>query len=343
MAKVTVLRREEIASKTGLDRYADNVEACLRNTISEYNEISFNISNHRGLGYLFVNGFLRPLFSCLKIRSEDVTVHATDELCGVFFPWTRGKKILTVHHVIGKGEYGGRLYYHVWNSVTKVAIRNSDVVIAASFPTRDAVIDHFGVDENKVVVMTSPLDPQYKVLESIKKEKMIGCVGTLIPRKNIVDSITAFDKFVSMPGMGGYELHICGVGPEKDYLESVVEDLGLWNKVRFISGLSEEEIVQFYNRAALIFNTSLHEGLGLVTPEAQICGTPILHLEYADIPEFVTEASISCSDTDDMAEKAYRLMADPDEYDAVVKSGFEHAKAFGEGFNTSLLKVYGLR
>jgi glycosyltransferase involved in cell wall biosynthesis len=69
----------------------------------------------------------------------------------------------------------------------------------------------------------------------------------------------------------------------------------------------------------LVFNTSLLEGTGLVTLEAQRCGTPVLHLNRAHIPEPVTRLSVGCEDPSDMAEKAYALISDPEAYDDLCR------------------------
>ncbi|MDR3282123.1 MAG: glycosyltransferase [Candidatus Methanoplasma sp.] len=343
MTRAVVLKRESSIPKTGLDRYADAVDRCLEAGGVEREEVEFNISMERGLLPLVVGGFIRPLASILRNRSRDVTVHATDELCGIFFPLVRGRKVVTVHHVMKKGEYRGRLYYLAWSFATRVAVWSSDVVLTVSQDAMEDVKRHFNIDADKIAFMTHPPDPQYRVVEGVKKEKVIGCMGSLIARKNMSAALTAFSRLAGLPGMDGYELHICGDGPEKEALEKAAKRLGISGKVRFIASLSEEDMVLFYNRASLIFNTSLHEGLGLVTPEAHRCGTPTLHLRGSRLPEHVVRASVACDDEDDMADRAYALLTDPAEYGVVAAAALEHAESVGDRFAKALLDLYAGR
>ena len=319
-------------NQTGLGKYADSVEKCLENEGMEFDSISFGISLNEGLLNLFVNGFVRPLISVLRNNRRDRTFHATDELCGIFFPLIRGRKILTVHHVIRNGEYRGILYYALWNLVTAMAIKSADRVIAISVPTKKEIIDKFGVDPDKVICVTNRIDDEYSILGSVEKEKMIGCLGMLIPRKNTASVINAFKLLSEHEYMSDYRLEICCKGPEKEKLLRITADLGISDRVRFVSDLSNEEIVRFYNRSALIFNASLHEGIGLVTLEAQRCGTPVLHLKGAEIPEDVTRFSIPCADESDMADKAYGLLTDAERYMELAASSKKYADSFGEGY-----------
>ena len=73
--------------------------------------------------------------------------------------------------------------------------------------------------------------------------------------------------------------------------------------------------------------------------EAQRCGTPVLHLNRAQIPEPVTRLSVGCDDPSDMAEKAYALISDPDAYDDLCKRSKEYADAFGGDFKERYLAL----
>ncbi|MDR2698513.1 MAG: glycosyltransferase [Candidatus Methanoplasma sp.] len=331
MRELTLLRRPpaDTAAVIGIKNYTDGIEACLKKEGIRFDVTPVDMNLGGGYFNLITNGFLRPLRSVLKVRSKDRIFHAADELCGIFFPLIRGKKILTVHHVIKKGEYRGSLYYMFWKTVTAVAIKSSDRVIAISDPTREDVIRTFKADPDKVVSVTSNISRRFRIVEDVEKEKTIGCMGTLIPRKNMSSSITAFRMLTDRPGMSEYVLEICGEGPEKERLLRLAEESGVGGRVRFVSGLSDSDIITFYNRSALVFNTSLREGMGMITIEAQRCGTPVLHLERAEIPREVTRFSVPCADEAEMAERAYGLLTDRAEYERVSRTSKEYADTFG--------------
>lgn len=331
MKSLILLRRPTVGAmtRTGLGKYADTIEKCLIEVGVDYEVIPVNLTVSAGYIRFLKEGLWRPFLSVFKKRKSVEVFHATDELCGVFFPLIKGKKFLTLHHVVKKGEYRGSVYYTIWNIVTTMAIKRADKIIAISTSTKEEIIKKFEVDPDKIVCISNKVDDAFHELDDVKKEDVIGCLGMLIPRKNTSSAIEAFKYLSEKPGMSNYILEICGKGPEKEMLLEMAKKLGIKEKVKFVSDLNDEEIVRFYNRSKLIFNTSLHEGIGLVTLEAQRCGTPVLHLKKAEIPEEVLRYSVECADEFDMSEKAYDLIFNNEKYESVSRSSKEYAYSFG--------------
>ena len=332
MSRLKILRRpsEDISKETSLSRYADKIEGCLGEAGIEFDEIIFNIDASSGYFDLFLRGLIRPFASCIKAGSKKNILLAADELCGIFFPFMRGKKIVAIHHVPDKGEYRGSLYHKMWRYVSKTSLKNADKIVVISEQTKEEVLEMFNIGPEKLVLIKNGADDVFNIREDVKKEKMIGCMGALIQRKNIISTINSFKMLTEYPDMSEYVLEICGKGPERQNLIKAAEDMGIGDRVNFVSDLDKDEMVRFYNRSELIFNTSIHEGMGLVTLEAQRCGVPVLHLEEAKIPREVTKHSIACKDSTEMAEKAYRLLTCKEEYDELSKTSKEYADSFGD-------------
>lgn len=341
MMNVVVIRRprEDSRSKTGLGRYADSIEDNLASSGADYSVVEASITLTRGFFHGLKNGILVPLKQARHLCRGGAIVHATDELCGVFFPFIRGKRILTIHHVVTNAEGRGWTYKVIWNMVTRISVGFADEIIAISPNTADDIRRVFGPKVPIHVIFNKPSD-YYHRDDSIHRERVVGVVAELISRKNVSESIEAFRILVSMDGMGDLRMRICGRGLEKDDLVSMVDEYGLGGKVEFVDGLTDEEMFRFYNSMALLFNTSLHEGVGMVSLEANLCGTPSLCLERADIPSEVTAASVKCEDANDMAQRASELLADPEMYENVSKKSIEAAVRFGEGFSESLNALY---
>ena len=329
MVKAVIFRRpfESESMKTGLGRYADGIQGCLKAEDVEY--IPMDLSLKRGIKGLLIDGMIRPLLHLINCNDKSVTYHATDELCGALFPFVKGRRILTVHHVITDNEWDG-IFSLIWRKLTKYAVKKADTIISISEPTTADLID-IGVDPDKIVTIDNRVDTVFRRLD-IRKSRYIGCMGSLYPRKNMQDSLLAFFELIERPGMDDLELRIVGKGPEEENLRLRSKELGIDDKVSFLKDLDEQELVKFYNESLLIFNTSLHEGFGLVTLEAQACGTPTLHLAHAHIPEVVTRMSIPCESPHDMARKAYDLLNDKCEYNRISKKSEEYVADFNNGY-----------
>ena len=139
---VVVIRRprEDARSKTGLGRYADSIECNLESAGEPFSVVEADITLNQGLLHCLHKGVLTPMGQVRRMcRGKDVTIHATDELCGVFFPLIRGRRILTIHHVVKDDEGRGRLYNAIWRIATRTSIRFADDIIAISPNTAEDV------------------------------------------------------------------------------------------------------------------------------------------------------------------------------------------------------------
>lgn len=335
-SKIIICRRprEEPNRKTGLGRYADMLESCLENV--PYDVVEANVNLSHGIKNFLLNGIIHPIRNARKIDTPDTVFHAADELCSVIFPFIKGKKIMTVHHVSFKrGRFD--LFYYMWVCITKIGMNQSDRIIAISETTRRDLVS-IGCPEDKIEVIVSCIDPKFEK-KDIPKKKGVFCMGQLAPRKNMQDAMRAFIDLSRYEGMEDCTLTFCGDGPDRAELENMATEAGVSDRVKIISGISEDEMVDLYNQNMVVFNTSILEGTGLVTLESQRCGTPVLHLNKAKIPESVTRMSIGCDSPEDMSKKAYELMTDPAKYKDLSERSQEYAVSFGEDFKKRYLTL----
>ena len=107
-------------------------------------------------------------------------------------------------------------------------------------------------------------------------EAFIFALGTLEPRKNLVDCCTLMrvsrghDRRCTSPVAAGWR-----VSPIFD----TVQQLDLDEHVHFLGFVPEDELPLWYNAARLFAFPSLYEGFGLPVLEAMACGTPGDHVE----------------------------------------------------------------
>lgn len=339
MTRIVLLRRDRSTAKnTGVDVYANSIGSLLDENGIEYSEISMVMDLKGGSLNFLVNGLIKPFFSILKaVRKNDV-FHATDDFCCIFFPimWKK-RKIVTFHHVISETDKDNK-HYWFWRVVAKIGIRWADDIIAISSQTKKEIIETYGVDGSRIVVTPNGISKKFVTLD-VDKKKYIGCTSTLMPRKNLHALLKIFKIFKGLPGTEGYTLKICGKGPEKDALMRTASELGIEEDLEILSDLSDDELVTFYNEAMVFANTSLHEGFGNMTLEAQICSTPVVYYRDADIPEEVVRFALPVDTDEEFAHRISDLIADPQMYADAVREGKEYADTFS-GYPKGLLEVY---
>jgi len=74
-------------------------------------------------------------------------------------------------------------------------------------------------------------------------------------------------------------------GEAQEYLEAYAADYGV--EFRIMMGVSDEKLVDLYNRAKALVYAPLLEPFGLVALEAMACGTPVIAVKEAGIRETV--------------------------------------------------------
>lgn len=98
--------------------------------------------------------------------------------------------------------------------------------------------------------------------------KLVGCVGRLVPIKDLPTLLNAFVN------VDGAHLVLVGDGPDRAQLESLSRELGLDDRVHFTGFLSDLQTV--YPELDVVVNSSLNEGTPVALIEAMAAGVPVV-------------------------------------------------------------------
>lgn len=105
-------------------------------------------------------------------------------------------------------------------------------------------------------------------------KKIILYVGRLAQEKGLDRLIFAFRKtLVIHPNT---LLVLIGDGPQKDFLQSLVEDSGIEGKVLFAGRFEDVELAAWYRLGSFFVLVSHHEPFGAVVNEALLAGMPVI-------------------------------------------------------------------
>jgi glycosyltransferase involved in cell wall biosynthesis len=160
------------------------------------------------------------------------------------------------------------------------AAKKARKIIVPSNATKQELIDHLKVPENKIDVIYEAAELRIHDLESISKGygKYFLYVGNAYPHKNLEALIEAFTKLLSEQS----DLKLILVG-EKDYFYKRLEGKNVSDKIIFYGKASDKELVNLYTSAIALVNPSLMEGFGLPVLEAMSLQCLVLS---SDIPAF---------------------------------------------------------
>lgn len=162
-------------------------------------------------------------------------------------------------------------------------IRQMDGIIAtskraASFLDWHSVIVHHGVDVERFVPGTWPMNPPYQ----------IGVFGRIRPSKGTDLLIDALIEV--LPQYPDWSVFFTGLAKDPEYLKAQQEKIqhaGLQQRITFLGDLPSGQIVSQYQRCHLVVAASRQEGFGLTPLEAMACGVPVITSTAGFWPELI--------------------------------------------------------
>jgi glycosyltransferase involved in cell wall biosynthesis len=212
-----------------------------------------------------------------------------------------------------------RLYL---STMTRLSCQRARRVIAVSQATADEIVRLLRVSPARIDVIPHGVEHDRfqpvsaAQLQSFRREKdlperFILYLGTLEPRKNILDLLEAYSRTRAIR----QAVPLVLAGGKGWYYEEIfarVERLGLTDAVRFPGFVPDAEIPLWYNAATVFVYPSLYEGFGLPLLEAMACGTPVIGSATSSIPEVVQGAGllVAPGDVDELCDSLDRVVQD---------------------------------
>ena len=229
-----------------------------------------------------------------------------------------------------------------FDSVAMHGLKRADALISISHFTKETLVGALGCQEGRIHVVYRDVDhgtfrPLPVADDFLKRYgldtrlRYVLYVGSENPRKNLHRLLSAFAIVrEAMP-----EARLIKVGtpeypPQAKALRLEIQRRHLTESVRFLEGVSDQDLVQFYNLADLFVFPSLYEGFGLPPLEAMACGTPVVCSNASSLPEVVGDAALTVDpyDVEALAEAMRRVLSDPDLADDLRRRGLERAAGF---------------
>ena len=147
-------------------------------------------------------------------------------------------------------------------------------------------------------------------------------IGRLIREKGAREILVALSlalRALSPPLARRCRLLIAGSGPQRDFLQSLIGELGLAEHARIVGGMDYMQIHRLHQMADVFVLPSIatpywEEQYGMVLAEAMACGTPIVSTHTGGIPEVVGDAGLLVPqlEPDALCEALVRLIRDED-------------------------------
>jgi len=289
--------------------------------------LSLQVSARPYLNTLFQNApdkVWMPNWNITSVSSETELILTVHDLAIRVLPEVFSQKMRLWHKYIG---------------IDKLLDR-ANTIIAVSESTKKDLIDIYNVDNEKIKVIYSGIDPLFrqnfdnKSIQTVRQkynlpEKYILYLGTIEPRKNIQLLIQAFEKVAIRDKQ--VKLVIAGVnGWLYKQIHQAIDNSPFRDRILRIGFVAVEDKPIVYKLAKVFVYPSLYEGFGFPPLEAMASGTPTIVANNSVFPEIVLNSAYKTSPYDviELSEIIYNILTDNSLYRHYSKQGLERSLDF---------------
>jgi glycosyltransferase involved in cell wall biosynthesis len=205
--------------------------------------------------------------------------------------FSRSETTLSNYSIVGHNTTLDKLLILLGRFIYK----RSELIIAQCNGMETDLVNNFKISHSKIVTINNPIKKsiyEYILHSDIKtetSENYILCVGHLEPVKAYHFAIKAFVKLSDdHPKL---LLKIVGTGSCLGYLQKLVSDLGVTDKVVF-EGF-QPNVIPYYIDAKAVILTSLTEGYPNVIIESIALGTPVVSFDCPNGPADIIQDGIN--------------------------------------------------
>jgi glycosyltransferase involved in cell wall biosynthesis len=230
-----------------------------------------------------------------------------------------------------------RWYYRTF--FRKYASKAARIATVSEYSKAD-ITSQYGTDPGKIDVVYNGANEDYlPVNESVKSEtrkKYTGgrpyffFVGSLHPRKNLVNLFRAFDLYKKTDN---HNTVLLLAGAKKWWtgeIASVYESMEFKNDVIFSGRLETSEMRNVMGSAIALTYVSYFEGFGIPIVEAFRCGTPVITSNITSMPEVGGDAALYADPfkPGEIADAMIKIANDDTLREQLIKAGTERAGIF---------------
>ena len=247
--------------------------------------------------------------------------------------WASQPRVVWLHHVHGdmwKMALPPRLAamgQFLEHRVAPVLYRGTRIVTLSESSKRQLVDDlHFRAE--RVSVVPPGIDPRFRPGGERSAQPLVVAVGRLVPVKH-------FDQLMRMMAevrhlVPDARLTIVGEGYERRHLDELVHDLDAESWVTFAGRVSDDQLVDLYQKAWVVASASSHEGWGMTLTEAAACRTPAVATRISGHLDAVSEGrgGLLADDERQFVAHLVTVLGDAEQRERLSRGALEHADEF---------------
>ena len=214
-----------------------------------------------------------------------------------------------------------RRWYAFTRMQARVARRSARIVTVSESSARD-IVTEFGVRPAAVEVIPVGVDTQTFVPPRAPRVpgRIVSVASSDSPLKGARILLEAVAKLATERDI---ELVMVGAPRPDGPVARAVADLGVGDRVRFVSGLPTAALAELFGSAEVAVVPSLYEGFSIPAVETMACETPLVATRAGALPEVVGDCAVLVEpgDAAELATALGRLLDDAPQRRALGAAG----------------------
>ncbi len=269
----------------------------------------------------------------------------------------RKKFVVTIHdltHTLIPGKKKSHLFhrlaYHMvfWN-----AVRSSTKVVAVSGATKNAILDYFKINPQKISVVYEGLNQTYGIMDKAEAFNQVSnrfnitrpyilYVGEWRRYKNLPQLALAFDQLIEKK----LDIELVLVGKKDPFypeIEEKIFSIKHKDRIKALGRIEDEQLKAVYNAATIFVLPSFMEGFGLTVLEAAACGVPITCSDIPSLREVAGQAAdyFDPSNLQNMIDVINNLISNPERLEELANLALSRSKHFSwQKAAQEILEIY---
>lgn len=229
-------------------------------------------------------------------------------------------------------------------------LRRCQHIIVPTESIRQMLVDDYGISSGVTIIPTGIDLELYQSADGRhvrqqngwQNERILVSVGRLAREKNWETLLAAMQ--IVAQSHPATRLVILGDGDERDNLENLAYQLGIFSQITFVGRIPFEQIPAYLKAADLFCFSSVNETQGLVTLEAMAAGLPVVAVDATGTRDLIhdgCEGLLTENDAQALASAICQALENEPLLTSLKAAAAEKAKSFAiEELAKDMLNVY---
>jgi glycosyltransferase involved in cell wall biosynthesis len=274
--------------------------------------------------------FGRRLTRHFKKHTPDYDiVHDNQSLCFGLLDLQRAgiPLVTTIHHPITSDleialsnteDWKMRLLIRRWHSflgMQKQVVRQLRHIVTVSKQSQEDIASAFGIEAARIKVVHNGIDTEVFIPRP-EINRIPGRIMATASADQPLKGLEYLIRAIALLADDYPHIHLVVLGKinADGASQKLIDKLDLGSRIRFVSGVTTDELVTLYAETNLVVVPSVYEGFGLPAGEAMACGVAVVSTRGGALPEVVGDAGVlvPVRDAAAIADAVAELLQDPE-------------------------------